>query len=85
MAALGSMQFPNIYPDPECRTLRAKLSELNDTPAENILVLLRHCFHCCSAISLPLSATLISPCPMCVRGVTELPGRESTGARVLMP
>lgn len=36
--ALGSMTFPNIYPDPECRALREKLAQLNGTPAENILV-----------------------------------------------
>lgn len=37
-AALGSMPFPNIYPDPECRALRGKLAEMNGTPMENILV-----------------------------------------------
>lgn len=37
-AALGSMDFPNIYPDPETRRLRQVLAELNNTPAENILV-----------------------------------------------
>ena len=36
--ALGELAFPNIYPDPECRALRAKLAELNGTPAEHILV-----------------------------------------------
>ena len=38
LAALGSMKFPNIYPDPESRTLRKSLSEWIDVPAENILV-----------------------------------------------
>jgi histidinol-phosphate/aromatic aminotransferase/cobyric acid decarboxylase-like protein len=37
-AALASMPFPHIYPDPECRALRAKLAELNSTPAHNLLV-----------------------------------------------
>ena len=38
LEALGSMQFPNIYPDPETRRLRAALSELNDIPMEHLLV-----------------------------------------------
>ena len=38
LKALGSMQFPNIYPDPETRRLRAALSELNNVPMENLLV-----------------------------------------------
>lgn len=38
LEALGSMQFPNIYPDPETRRLRAALSDLNDIPVENLLV-----------------------------------------------
>ena len=38
LEALGSMQFPNIYPDPETRRLRAALSDLNDIPMENLLV-----------------------------------------------
>lgn len=38
LAALGSMRFPNIYPDPECRTLRGALSTFCGTPAENLLV-----------------------------------------------
>ena len=37
--ALGSMPFPNIYPDPETRRLRAALAEANNIPAENLLVL----------------------------------------------
>ena len=36
--ALGSMAFPHIYPDPENSALRAKLAEINGTPAANILV-----------------------------------------------
>lgn len=36
--ALGKMQFPNIYPDPETRRLRTALSELNDIPVEHLLV-----------------------------------------------
>ena len=38
LAALGSMDFPNIYPDPETRRLRKALAEMNDCPIENILV-----------------------------------------------
>ena len=38
LQALGSMQFPNIYPDPETRCLRAALSALNNIPMENLLV-----------------------------------------------
>ncbi|KAK9830199.1 hypothetical protein WJX72_010248 [[Myrmecia] bisecta] len=37
-AALGSMPFPNIYPDPETRQLRSALAELNNVPMENLLV-----------------------------------------------
>ena len=36
--ALGSLAWPHVYPDPECRALREKLSEMNDTPTNNILV-----------------------------------------------
>lgn len=36
--ALGSMKFPNIYPDPESRTLRKALSDWTGVPAENLLV-----------------------------------------------
>lgn len=50
LAALGSMQFPHIYPDPESRKLRAALAEWNDVPIEHLLV--RH---------RPLS----SPCHAC--------------------
>ena len=39
LEALGSMPFPNIYPDPETRRLRAALAEANNIPAENLLVL----------------------------------------------
>jgi len=38
LEALGNMQFPNIYPDPETRRLRAALSKLNNIPMENLLV-----------------------------------------------
>ena len=38
LEALGSMPFPNIYPDPETRRLRAALAEANNIPAENLLV-----------------------------------------------
>jgi histidinol-phosphate aminotransferase len=36
--ALGSMPFPNIYPDPETRRLRSALAERNNVPMENLLV-----------------------------------------------
>jgi histidinol-phosphate aminotransferase len=38
LEALGSMEFPNIYPDPESRTLRAALSAWQGVPAEHLLV-----------------------------------------------
>ncbi|KAL4854749.1 Histidinol-phosphate aminotransferase 2 [Chlorella vulgaris] len=38
LAALGSMPFPNIYPDPESRQLREALAKWNDVPAEHLLV-----------------------------------------------
>lgn len=38
LEALGTMRFPNIYPDPECRRLRGLLAEYVGVPAENILV-----------------------------------------------
>ncbi|KAL2636090.1 hypothetical protein R1flu_007569 [Riccia fluitans] len=38
MEALGRMQFPNIYPDPESRRLRAALAEDSGLGAEHILV-----------------------------------------------
>jgi histidinol-phosphate aminotransferase len=38
MEALGKMEFPNIYPDPESRTLRAALAEESGLGAEHILV-----------------------------------------------
>lgn len=38
LEALGSMPFPNIYPDPETRRLRAALAEYNDIPIEHLLV-----------------------------------------------
>ena len=40
LEALGSMPFPNIYPDPETRRLRTALADLNNVPMENLLV---HC------------------------------------------
>lgn len=36
--ALGSMPFPNIYPDPETRRLREALAEREGLPKEHILV-----------------------------------------------
>lgn len=46
LQALGNMQFPNIYPDPQSRLLRAALSESVGVPAENLLVrLLFGCWH----------------------------------------
>ncbi|GAB4818837.1 hypothetical protein N2152v2_005883 [Parachlorella kessleri] len=36
--ALGSMQFPNIYPDPESRRLRQELAKWHDIPMEHLLV-----------------------------------------------
>jgi histidinol-phosphate/aromatic aminotransferase/cobyric acid decarboxylase-like protein len=36
--ALGSLSFPNVYPDSESRALRKQLAKLNGTPMENILV-----------------------------------------------
>lgn len=38
LESLGSMQFPNIYPDPESRALRHALSSWLNVPAENLLV-----------------------------------------------
>lgn len=38
LESLGSMQFPNIYPDPESRALRLALSSWLHVPAENLLV-----------------------------------------------
>ena len=37
-AALGSMPFPNIYPDPESRRLREALAAWHGVPAEHLLV-----------------------------------------------
>ena len=36
--ALGNVKFPHIYPDPESRALRARLSEWSGVPADHILV-----------------------------------------------
>ena len=38
LEALGSMDFPHIYPDPECRRLRSLLADYVGVPAENLLV-----------------------------------------------
>ena len=38
LQALGSMSFPNIYPDPESRRLREALSKWHGVPAEHLLV-----------------------------------------------
>lgn len=38
LQALGSLAFPNIYPDPESRALRAALADVAGVPAENLLV-----------------------------------------------
>ena len=38
LQALGGMQFPNIYPDPESRALRAGLATYCGVPDSNILV-----------------------------------------------
>ena len=35
--ALGKLDFPHIYPDPESRALRASLAEFTGVPAENLL------------------------------------------------
>ena len=36
--ALGSLQFPHIYPDPETRRLRSALADSTGVPMENLLV-----------------------------------------------
>ena len=36
--ALGTMPFPNIYPDPETRRLRQALATQNNIPMEHLLV-----------------------------------------------
>ena len=38
LEALGSMSFPNIYPDPESRRLRKALAEWQGVPMEHLLV-----------------------------------------------
>lgn len=38
LQALGSLRFPNIYPDPECRALRDALSKDSGVPMEHLLV-----------------------------------------------
>lgn len=38
LEALGSMQFPNIYPDPESRRLREALAKDTGVGAEHLLV-----------------------------------------------
>lgn len=42
LAALGSMPFPNIYPDPESRRLREALSKWHSVPSEHLLVRALH-------------------------------------------
>lgn len=41
LQALGSMEFPNIYPDPESRRLRKALAEWQGVPMEHLLVSMR--------------------------------------------
>lgn len=38
LQALGSLRFPNIYPDPECRALREALAKDVGIPMEHLLV-----------------------------------------------
>lgn len=38
LEALGNMQFPNVYPDPETRALRKALADWQDVPMEHLLV-----------------------------------------------
>jgi len=38
LEALGNMQFPNIYPDPETRALRKALADWQGVPMEHLLV-----------------------------------------------
>lgn len=38
LAALGSMEFPNIYPDPESRRLREALARWHGVPMKHLLV-----------------------------------------------
>eukprot|EP00803_Ostreobium_quekettii_P003236 evm.model.scf_359.5 EVM.evm.TU.scf_359.5 scf_359:21867-25380(-) len=38
LAALGSMNFPHIYPDPESRRLRSALAQWTGVPMEHLLV-----------------------------------------------
>ena len=47
LAALGSMAWPNIYPDPESRRLREALAAWNNVPVEHLLVRLPG--ECCIA------------------------------------
>ncbi|MFI5223944.1 MAG: histidinol-phosphate aminotransferase, partial [Nitrospirales bacterium] len=35
--ALGNLEFPHIYPDPESRALRASLEKFTGVPAEYLL------------------------------------------------
>ena len=63
LQALGSMQFPNIYPDPQSRRLREALSQLTGVPIEHLLVrqLILHSLACaCSRCARPCIA-LMSP------------------------
>ena len=52
LAALGSMAFPNIYPDPESRRLREALAKWNNVPMEHLLVSAASiCFACWLAVA----------------------------------
>jgi len=42
LQALGSMKFPNIYPDPETRQLRSALAQWNNVPMQHLLVSIRN-------------------------------------------
>jgi hypothetical protein len=70
LAALGSLQFPHIYPDPESRKLRAALAEWNDVPIEHLLV--RHTF---------LAALKPLPCMRLQHMPLSMPATESTAHR----
>lgn len=78
LEALGSMQFPNIYPDPQSRLLRASLSESVGVPAENLLVRLpfgsRH-------RTPPYTPACANPCGYTSQSV-EGPVRERSVSRI---
>ena len=54
LAALGSMAFPNIYPDPANRRLRDAIAAQTGVPAEHLLV-----GGCCSRAARALSALVV--------------------------